>query len=502
MMADAKREIERKYEAGPGTRLPDLTGVRGVSAVLDRGVVELDAVYYDTEDLRLAEASITLRRRTGGADAGWHLKLPVAPGVRDELRAPLEDDLPSSLAGLVRARTRGAPLVPLVRLRSRRDVRHLVDAEGALLAEASTDTVRAERLTGGDGGTVEWTEIEVELADDGDPAFLDAVHKRLRKKGLKPAGPASKLAKALQDTGWRPAQPPEPDGTAGGRILAHLREQADKLVTYDAAVRRDLPDSVHQMRVATRRLRSAFRTYRKILDPAATRPVADELRWLARELGVDRDQEVLAERLTARVDALPVTLLLGPVRGRLRAWSAAGRAASRDRTLAALDSERYAALLDALHTLLADPPLRPAARKDAAAVLPRAILKDHERLAARIDRALALPAGHDRDVAMHEARKAAKRARYAAEAATPVLGKPAKRFVKRVKAVQKVLGEHQDGVVARKTLRDLGIQAHLAGESAFTWGLIYGQEEAGAAECERELPTVWARAVPGKLGRL
>ncbi|MGA4798918.1 CHAD domain-containing protein [Streptomyces lavendulocolor] len=499
-MAHAKREIERKYEADPGTRLPDLTGVRGVAEVLDKGVGELDAVYYDTEDLRLAAASITLRRRTGGKDAGWHLKLPVAPGERDELHAPLEDEVPAPLAGLVRARTRGAPLVPLVRLRSRRDVRHLVDGDGALLAEASTDTVRAERLTGGDTGTVEWTEIEVELADGGDPAFLDTVDKRLRKKGLKPSGAPSKLAKALRDTGWRPAEPPEEDGTAGGRVLAHLRKHTDELVTHDAAVRRDLPDSVHRMRVATRRLRSAFRTYKKILDPAVTGPVADELKWLAHELGVDRDQEVLAERLTARIDALPVTLLLGPVRGRLRAWDAAGRTGSRGRTLAALDSDRYTALLDSLDALLADPPLRPAARKDADAVLARAIRKEHARLAARVDRALALPAGHDRDVALHEARKAAKRARYAGETAVPVLGGPARRFVKRVKAVQKVLGDHQDSVVARATLRDLAIQAHLSGETAFTWGLLYGEEEAGAAERERELPGVWARAsVPAKL---
>jgi CHAD domain-containing protein len=413
---------------------------------------------------------------------------------------PLEDDVPAPLAGLVRARTRGAPLVPQVRLRSRRDVRHLVDGDGALLAEASTDTVRAERLTGGDTGTAEWTEIEVELADGGDPAFLDTVGKRLRKKGLKPSGAPSKLAKALRDTGWRPAQPPEEDGTAGGRVLAHLRKHTSELVAYDAAVRRDLPDSVHRMRVATRRLRSAFRTYKKVLDPAVTGPVADELKWLAHELGVDRDQEVLAERLTARIDALPVTLLLGPVRGRLRAWDGAGRTGSRGRTLAALDSDRYTALLDSLDALLADPPLRPAARKDADAVLARAIRKEHARLAARVDRALALPAGHDRDVALHEARKAAKRARYAGETAAPVLGGPARRFVKRVKAVQKVLGDHQDSVVARATLRDLAVQAHLSGETAFTWGLLYGEEEAGAAERERELPGVWARAsVPAKL---
>ncbi|MFJ3159016.1 CYTH and CHAD domain-containing protein [Streptomyces kanasensis] len=501
-MADAKREIERKYEAEPGTRLPDLTAVRGVAAVLDRGVAELDAVYYDTPDLRLAAASVTLRRRTGGADAGWHLKLPVAPGVRDEVHAPLADDVPRDLADLVRARTRGAALVPLVRLRSHRDVRHLVDERGALLAEASTDTVRAERLAGGDGGTVEWTEIEVELADGADPAFLDAVDKRLRKKGLAPSRASSKLAKALDHTGRRPPRAPEPDGTAGGHLLAHLREQAGLLAAHDAAVRRDLPDSVHQMRVATRRLRSAFRTYRKFLDRSATDPVAAELKWLAGELGADRDQEVLTERLTSHVDALPVTLLLGPVRARLRAWSAAGRVRVRARTLAVLDGERYTALLDALDALLADPPLRPAAAGAADEALPAAVLREYDRLAARVDRALALPPGQDRDVALHEARKAAKRVRYAAEAAAPALGKRGKRFTKGVKAVQKVLGEHQDSVVAREALRDLAIQAHASGETAFTWGLLHGREAARADDCERRLPEVWARVTAGKPRRL
>ena len=182
-MADTKREIERKYEAGESTGLPDLTGVSGVRGVIDKGVAELDATYYDTADQRLAAASITLRRRTGGDDAGWHLKLPVSDGVRDEIRAPLSDALPRSLAGLVRSRVRDAELLPLIRLLSARDVRHLVDASGGLLAEVSVDRVHAEQLSGGDRST-DWTEIEVELADDGDPAFLDKVEKKLRKAGI------------------------------------------------------------------------------------------------------------------------------------------------------------------------------------------------------------------------------------------------------------------------------------------------------------------------------
>jgi CHAD domain-containing protein len=497
-MADTKREIERKYEATPETRLPDLTRVAGVSAVQDQGVVDLDAVYYDTADLRLAAASLTLRRRTGGADAGWHLKLPVAPGVRDEITAPLSETVPQDLASLVRARTRGAGLVPVMRLLSSRAVHHLVDADGGLLAELSRDAVRAERLTDG-GRTAQWDEIEVELADDGDPAFLDAVDKRLRKAGLRPAASPSKLARAMAETSadgtGAPAVPePEPPRTAGDHVLAYLREQADALQAYDPAVRRDLPDAVHQMRVATRRMRSAFRTYRKVLDRTVTEPLGEELRWLAGELGAARDHEVLAERLRSRIDALPSTLLLGPVRARLVIWTAAHGSNSRRRAVAVLDSERYLGLLDALDALLDEPPLRKAASGPADSVLAQAARKEFERLELRITQALALPPGEERDVAIHSARKVAKRARYAGEAAKPVLGKPAKRFVKQMKAVQTELGDHQDSVVAREALRLLAAQAHAAGESAFTWGLLYGREEASAEARERELPAVWAKA--------
>ncbi|MFJ7252610.1 CHAD domain-containing protein [Streptomyces sp. NPDC098085] len=494
-MADSKREIERKYEATAETRLPDLSRVAGVSAVVHRGVGDLDAVYYDTEDLRLAGGSVTLRRRTGGSDAGWHLKFPVSSGIRDELREPLSDTLPRSLAALLRSRVRESGLVPVVRLRTARDVHHLVGAEDALLAEVAVDTVRADRLTGG-SGTAAWTEIEVELADDGDPAFLDLVERRLRKAGIRPSAAPSKLARALAETAPERSGSTRRTGrpTAGDHVLAYVREQTEAIVALDPAVRRGLPDSVHQMRVATRRLRSALRTYRKILDRDATDPVGGELKWLAAELGIDRDQEVLDARLRARLDDLPRTLVLGPVRGRLRIWSAARRGGSRRRTVGVLDEKRYLALLESLDALLAAPPLLPAASRAPDRALPRAVLKEYERLAARAGHALELPPGHDRDLALHDARKAAKRARYAAEAARPALGRPAERFAERMKALQTLLGDHQDSVVARDALRTLAVQAHAAGEPAFTWGLLYGREEAAAAASERELPEVWRRA--------
>ncbi|WP_329385627.1 CYTH and CHAD domain-containing protein [Streptomyces sp. NBC_01351] len=493
-MADTKREIERKFEfstvKSARRGVPDLTGTAAITAVSDQGTVDLDAVYYDTPDQRLAADGLTLRRRTGGADAGWHLKLPVSPGVRDEIAAPLGDTVPRPLAALLRSRVRDSALQPQMRLLSSRRVSHLLDADGALLAELSTDQVRAER-----GDTVAaWTEVEVELADGVDPALLDAVEKTFRKAGLRVSDAPSKLARALAETDSAPparAAADPGDGTAGAHVLAYLREQRDALIAQDPAVRRGLPDSVHQMRVASRRLRSAFKTHRKLLDRSATDPVGEELRWLAAELGVDRDQEVLLERIRTRLDELPRTLQLGPVRARLRIWNTARSSGSRRRALAALDSPRYLALLDTLDALLAEPPLLKHAATPAREALPKAVLGDYERLAARVGSALALEAGHERDLALHEARKAAKRARYAAEAAVPALGKPAKRLAKAMKAVQTLLGDHQDSVVAREALRGLGAQAAGASESAFTWGVLYAREEAIAERRERELPDIW-----------
>lgn len=491
-MADTKREIERKYESDE-SGLPDLTGVAGVEAVIDKGVAHLDATYYDTHDERLAASSITLRRRTGGSDAGWHLKFPVAPGVRDEIQAPLSDTVPRTLSGLVRSRVRDTELVPVVRLRSDRDVRHLVDAEGGLLAEASVDSVRAERLTG-DGGTAQWTEIEVELADGGDAAFLDKVEKRLRKAGVRPSGSASKLARALAETGpKRKKGRPAPDPvTAGDHVMAYVRAQRDAIVELDPAVRRDVYDSVHRMRVATRRMRSAFRSYGKVLDRTVTDPIGDELKWLAGELGVDRDQEVLTEHLTAALDELPRALLSGPVRTRLRTWSHARRGGSRRRLIAVLDGKRYLELLGTLDALVADPPLLKAAGGKPEKAIGKAVRKDFSKVSALVEQAVELPPGPDRDLALHEARKKAKRTRYAAEAASPVFGDPATGLVKSMKALQNLLGDHQDSVMVREALRELAQQAHGAGESAFTYGLLYGREEQRAAAVEAEVPGFWS----------
>ncbi|MFE7028703.1 CHAD domain-containing protein [Streptomyces sp. NPDC057621] len=514
-MVQSMRETERKYEVpspADTSWLPELERVDGVAAVVDRSPEELDAVYYDTDDLRLSGSSAVLRRRTGGTDAGWHLKLPLSGDSREEIRSALTDTVPEALLDLTRSRTRGAELTPVVRIRSTREVRHLVDADGTTRAELCVDSVRAQSLRA-DGRHAAWNELEVELAEDADPALLDAVEKKLRKKGIARAHSPSKLVRALDETVTTRAGAPGgsvgPDpGQAGAQVLAYLRKQIRALTELDPAVRRDRPDSVHRMRVACRRLRSCLRSYRSVLDREATDSVRGELKWLAGELGAERDQEVLMERLSGEIAALPEELVLGPVDARLRVWNVVDSTESHLRSLDALGSRRYLDLLDSLAVLLEHPPLRAKAARaaeDAEKVMAKAVLKEYGRLATRMTDALELSPGPERDVALHEARKAAKKVRYATEVARPALGKPARSLGKRVKAVQKVLGDHQDSVVARGALRDLAVAAQTAGEAGFTWGLLYGTEQARAENRERELPSVWELASdPGareKLGR-
>ena len=250
-------------------------------------------------------------------------------------------------------------------------------------------------------------------------------------------------------------------------------------------VRRDEPDAVHQMRVATRRARSALQAFGSIIDREATRPLRAELKWLAATLGQARDSEVMLDRLTADLAAIPPALVTGPAGARITAHFTAELAQEGQTALAALDGRRYLRLLGDLDALLVRPPLTPLAERRAGTVLAKPV----RRSARRLLRALAsVPAAKNRDAAIHEARKAAKRARYAAEAAVPVLGSTASRQAEQAKDVQQLLGDHHDSVVARTVLLDLAGKARAAGEDTFTHGLMYQRQARQAASIEQALP--------------
>ena len=493
-MATVVRETERKYDPAAGEAaaldaVKTMTGTAGVAAVPELPEQLLDAIYYDTADLRLIRAGITLRRRTGGEDAGWHLKLPAGADTRDEIRLPLtsaDGAVPEELAALVRAYTRGAALAPVVRIQTRRRVLRLADGAGQALAEIAADHVSAEPA--GRSAATAWDEIEAELVTGG-PALLTAIDQQLRRAGARTAATTTKLQRAL--AGRLPAAEPAPQprltrhSPAGEVVLAYLRDQAAAISHHDPLVRRDEPDAVHQMRVATRRARSALQAFGTIIDRETTRPLCAELKWLAAALGQARDTEVLQARLTADLAAIPPTLIVGPVQARITAHFTAQLTQARQTALDTLDGQRYLRLLDNLDVLLADPPLTPLAAREAGKVLAKPV----RRAARRLQRALAaVPGAQDRDTAIHQARKATKRARYAAEAAVPALGRTASHQAAQAKELQQLLGDHHDSVVARAVLLDLAGKARAAGEDTFTYGLMHQRQACQAAEIERALP--------------
>ncbi len=481
-------EVERKFDVDPGVVLPDLSVT--AAAVSEPVESQLNATYFDTADGRLARHHITLRRRTGGEDAGWHLKLPAALDARTEVRQPLgraTRTVPVALVREVRAIVREGPLVPIAVLETTRTERRLLDAGGNALAAVADDTVHGQRLGDGAGEKTMWREVEVELLD-GDRDFLDTVSNRLRDAGLTPSAASSKLARLF-------AEGPRPESgavlekaskarraSAGAVLLAHLRGQVDALVLHDRGARSDEPDAVHQMRVATRRMRSALATFRPLLDRERTEPAREELKWLGQILGAARDAEVLHWRLTDRLAAQPKGLVMGPVGRRVDRELKHRQRAARADLVTALNGDRYLRMLDTLDDLVTDPPLTSRAGKPARQQLPALI----GRAAARVERA-ALAVADDgtpeaRDRGLHEVRKSAKRARYAAETAVAVAGSAAAQLADRMEALQDVLGEHQDSVAARALLLELSVAAQLAGENGFTYGLMYEQEQTSADE--------------------
>ena len=492
----AVTETEIKYDAPAGAGLPGLDRLPGVAAISGPGEQRLEAEYYDTDDLRLIRAGITLRRRSGGADDGWHLKLPLGNGTRREIRRPpgTARHVPGDLAALVRVHARGAQFKPVARITTTRQRLILLGEAGDSLAEVVTDDVSAQAL--GPAATLSrWQEVEVELTG-GDRRLLRAAGELLRHGGLRPAGRAAKLERAL--SGRLPAPEHAPaltaSSSAGQAVLAYLRTQAGRLKSLDPLVRLDEPGAVHQMRVASRRLRSTLRSFGQIMPRDATAWLAADLKWLGGVLGAARDGEVLAGHLRGSLRQLPVELRIGPVDARIQGHFASVRAAARTELLATLDSERYFSLLDDLDRLLAEPPLTPEAARPAAGVLPVAARRAHRQAARRMHRAWHAAAGPARDKALHRARKSARRARYAAEAAAPVAGAKATRFARRMKKIQSVLGEHQDSVMSRAVARDLGISAHLAGENAFSYGLLYGRDACGAERFQAGARRAWKQA--------
>lgn len=468
-----KLEVERKYELPDDFAMPSMIGIADVARVTAPDDQHLDATYYDTAGLRLTTGRMTLRRRSGGNDAGWHLKRPSG-GERSELQVPAKGKQrtpPPEITTQVRALTRGEPLRPIARVRTHRVEQGLQNAAGTTIALVADDTVDTESLIGA-GVVQRWRELEVELVD-GSPDDLTRIDTALRDAGARPSASPSKLSRALGPDHPAPSTAPAPRSAGRRAVVDYVAAQRDAVVGYDPEVRLGDAEAVHKMRVATRRLRSTLRTFAPLLDASEgdLDRLHDEIKWLTGLLGEVRDGDVMSERLADLLAAEPPELVVGPVPARIAQLLSARTEGARRRLVAGLDSQRYITLLNDLDALLA-------AVSGSGRVAKRELRRLAHRAVRRADRRLAAAedAGESRDERLHEARKAYKRARYAAELATPVAGPAAATFADLITDLQDVLGAHQDAIVTADLLRDYGMRAFADGENAFTYGLLHARQ--------------------------
>ena len=473
-------EWEQKFDAPESDVTPSFDGLAVVSRIDKPPTEHLDAVYFDTVNHDLAKNWITLRRRTGGHDEGWHLKLPAGE-ARTEMRAPLGDaqdsrKVPAALLDVVRAIVRDRALTPVARITTARNVTMLYGPDGGALAEFADDTVTACRLNPADGSEEEkqrWREWELELVDagvDGAKGILARLANRVLDAGGEPAGHGSKLAKVLgESTPERPQPPSDP-------VHRAVAEQVAQLLSWDRAVRADADDAVHQMRVTIRQIRSLLQASEEEFGLTDDATILTELRELAGVLGVARDAEVLADRYRDALDALPPEQVRGPVRQRLVDGGWQRYKAGLNRSLKAMRSERYFRLLDALDdVVITAPPLD----EDH----PHATIQSgYKRVRNRARAAAEATNEHELDEALHRVRKAAKRLRYVA-AATGNSTVSAN-----AKTIQGLLGDLQDSVVSRTFLLSEATAAHQAGEDTFTYGVLHQREEELAEQCRTQLP--------------
>ena len=482
-------EVERKFDVVESTVSPSFEGIAAVDHVEKSTTESLDAVYFDTPSKDLARHKITLRRRTGGHDAGWHLKLPAGPDARTEVRAPLttsdpaaENTVPSELLDVVLAIVRDRPVEPVARITTERESQVLYSIDGTALAEFSNDHVTAwSGDAAGDAGSVpaeqEWREWELELVDGNgtaDNELLSRLSNRLLDAGAAPAGHASKLARVLGTTG-------KPNGTqlASDPVHRAVKEQVDELLLWDRAVRADSYDAVHQMRVTIRKIRSLLADSQDSFGASDNAWILDELRELGNVLGAARDAEVLADRYQQALDGLSPELVRGRIRERLVEGARRRYQTGLRRSLIAMRSQRYFGLLDALDAWVAEIPA-PASGEEAAPVTIDAAYKK-VRKAAKAAAQVESGAEHERDLALHRIRKRAKRLRYTAAATG------ADKVSEQAKVIQTLLGDHQDSVVSREHLSHQAEAAHTTGEDTFTYGLLYQQEADLAERCRQQL---------------
>lgn len=496
-------EREIKLTAEVDFVLPDLVNVVDGLTVAPASQLHLDAVYYDTPTLAMARHGVTLRCRIGEPGAAWTLKIESGergPGMsrHEHLFDEPPGEVPVAARQAVRALTRDQSLGPVVRLHTERAESTLA-LDGRPLLKVCDDIVTAE------GATVKvssFREIELELIEGhGSAKLAKTVRAALLAAGCDDRAP---LAKAIRALGPRALEPPDVERVAvGKRATTHefvsgvIGKSVTQLIDHHAGVSLgEDPEDLHLFRVSARRLRSDLRTFSALLDQRWTTGLRDELAWLGGEVGLGRDADVLAERLRAQMKQLPKED--GSAVERLLQRLTENSSEARRHVVAALEADRYVALLDALVDAARAPRFaadRPGLADSPARSTVVPLVRKPWR---RLRRAAQSLTAESPDSAFHAVRIRGKRARYAAEAVEPLFGRASRRFAEAIADVQSVLGDHQDTAVAEQWLREAAKAVPMA---RLVIGELVAIERLERLRLRKKFASVWKKASSRKLRR-
>jgi len=473
--------------------------------IVDVSSRDLLDIYLETEDWRLHRAGLLLRLRctTVQSTAATHYEaqLEAHDGLVTSI-APLANaravtlrEAGGELGHCVRSIAGRRPLHPLCELRTRREI-YVLEQQGEHSAAVHVDAVNdSADLEGEPRFRVE---VQTRPADrDRLAGFVEAMQRECAFE----AEVASPLSRALALRGVVPVESPalgptaiEPEHSVASAAYAVLRAHFTTLWKYESRVRLgEDTEAVHQMRVATRRLRAALQLFEDVLPPRRQAWLRDEFRWLGGVLGVVRDLDVLSANLRAQglsrpeIEQAALPEILARFEGR--------RAAAQVRLLEEMDSERYERLI-AVTTLALQrgiPPRSRAARLSVGAGVPRRITRLHRavrKLAARIEPESPLEQ-------LHDLRIRCKQLRYAMECFGSVYGKPAKKFSRDLAAIQSALGLQQDAAVAAALRTEVATWGEVTPASAVALELFVREAETRALAVRLRLEELLA-GIDGK----
>ena len=467
------------------------------------GTKELDDTYFDTPGWHMNRAGYTCRVRRKGAEAELTLKgmAAASEGMRSrrELNEPLEspDSAPATAPGpcgaIIRAVAGRTGVQPVFRLQTRRELFHL-SYENGRFGEVALDETS---IPVGEDRPVRLSRVEVEVEPDAVARAKPFVKALVVENRLAEAG-TSKFESALIATGQSvPSNAAEfgsttvgPEQTAAEVAYAVMRKQFAALRANEPGTRlgEDI-EALHDMRVASRRLRAAMAAFRPFLTPRMER-FREQLGWVAAALGEVRDLDVQLERMEewrasfdpGRAAALEAVEAVLETR----------RRAARKRMLAVLDSRRYERLCESFGNALRMGPPRSfvPGRAPVLAVAPDMVERRYKKVRKQGDQ-IRKDSAPD---LYHQLRIDAKKLRYALEfVGNGIYGKPALEFSARVTAMQDVLGLHQDAYVAMDMLQEVADSSgrRLGPATLMAMGSISERYRTDAVDLRAKFPGVY-----------